>query len=131
MTDDRHNPQEVDAFVQDEIDSVPHLEALLLIWRTRPKTWSSHEMARALYVGDDVAEKILHGLTQRELISSDAESNPRYHYESEPENKDKLMQKLDETYRRELVRISAMIHSKASPAVREFARAFRFKKDKE
>jgi len=40
-----------------------------------------------------------------------------------------LMEEVDRTYRRELVRISRMIHSKASPAVREFARAFKFKKD--
>jgi len=40
-----------------------------------------------------------------------------------------LMEELDRTYRRELVRISRMIHSKASPAVREFARAFKFTKD--
>jgi hypothetical protein len=36
---------------------------------------------------------------------------------------------VDATYRRELVRISSMIHSKPSPAVRQFARAFRLKKD--
>jgi hypothetical protein len=40
-----------------------------------------------------------------------------------------LMEELDRTYKRELVRISRMIHSKASPAVREFARAFKFTKD--
>jgi hypothetical protein len=131
MADDQQNLQEVDEFIQDEIDSVPHLEALLLIWRTRPRKWSVNEMARSLYVRDDVAERILHGLAQRQLISIAAESGSSYFYESGPEDKDRLMQKVDETYRRELVRISAMIHSKASAAVREFARAFRFKKDKE
>jgi hypothetical protein len=35
------------------------------------------------------------------------------------------------TYSRELVRLSTLIHSRASLAVREFARAFRFTKEKE
>jgi hypothetical protein len=36
---------------------------------------------------------------------------------------------VEKTYRRELLRISRMIHSKAPSSVREFARAFKFKKD--
>jgi hypothetical protein len=39
------------------------------------------------------------------------------------------MENVDSIYRRELVRVAGMIHSKASSAVLDFARAFRFKKD--
>jgi predicted transcriptional regulator len=130
MQDDLLNKEAVDAFIREEIDSVPHLEALLLIWRNRPRAWSVAEMAKALYVTEEVAEKILQGLAQRNLIGT-TKTSDAYHYEPTSEAKDKLMAKLDETYRRELVRVSAMIHSKASAAVREFARAFRFKKDKD
>lgn len=45
-----------------------------------------------------------------------------------PEQQD-LLASLDRIYRRELVRISNMIHSKASRGVRDFADAFRFKKE--
>jgi hypothetical protein len=41
------------------------------------------------------------------------------------------MFRVDTAYRREIVRISTMLHSKTSPSVREFARAFRFKKDRD
>ena len=34
-------------------------------------------------------------------------------------------------YRKELIRISRLIHSKPPAAVREFAKAFRFKKERE
>ena len=44
---------------------------------------------------------------------------------------DRLIEALDARYRRDLVRISRMIHAKASPGVRDFADAFRFAKDKD
>ena len=40
----------VDQFIVNEIESVPHLEALLLLWNTRPRQWPMDEMAKALYV---------------------------------------------------------------------------------
>ncbi len=42
-----------------------------------------------------------------------------------------LLQEVDAVYRKEVVRISSMIHSKAPAGLRDFARAFRIKKDKE
>lgn len=122
------NPQrnEVDQFILSEIDSVPHLEALLLLWNSRPKQWPVEEVAGFLYIPADRTREILQGLQQRDLVVmtfSGCFYNPKT-------SRDSLMEELDLTYRRELVRVSNMIHSKASPAVREFARAFRFKKDK-
>ena len=122
------NPQraEIDRFILSEIDSVPHLEALLLLWNSRPKQWPVDELASFLYIPPDRTREILQDLQQRELVLmtfSGCFYNPSY-------ARGNLMEELDRTYRRELVRVSNMIHSKASPAVREFARAFRFKKDK-
>ena len=41
------------------------------------------------------------------------------------------MREVDFAYRRDLVRISTLIHDKASSPIREFARAFRIRKDKD
>jgi len=117
---------EIDQFILSEIDSVPHLEALLLLWNRRPKQWPVEDVASFLYIPVDRTRDILQDLQQRDLVLmtfSGCFYNPKA-------SRDHLMEELDRTYRRELVRISNMIHSKASPAVREFARAFRFKKDK-
>ena len=46
-------------------------------------------------------------------------------------DKDELIAAVDSAYRKELIRISRLIHSKPSAAVREFARAFRIKKDRD
>lgn len=120
------NPRrlEVDRFILDEIDSVPHIEALLILWNSRPKQWPVEELAALLYLPPEQTIRILDDLQQRAIVlRGDAYGyNPEY-------ARDHLMQDVDRTWRRELVRVSNMIHSKASPAVREFARAFRFRKD--
>jgi hypothetical protein len=55
----------------------------------------------------------------------------KYAYFPLSDEQNEMMRVVDSAYRRDLVRISTMIHSKASPAVREFARAFRFKKERD
>lgn len=125
MPEEDFEAREVDRFILDEIDSVPHLEALLLLWNSKPRRWSLLEMASALYISADTAQPILQELIRRELISLES---GQYCYVDSP-LRNNLIEKVDLTYRRELVRVSTMIHSKPSAAVRAFARAFRFVKD--
>jgi hypothetical protein len=54
-----------------------------------------------------------------------------YCYDSRSEETDRVIASLDRMYRRQVVGISTIIHSKASSAVRDFARAFRFTKERE
>lgn len=122
--EDLIRPQ-VDRFVVEEVDSVPHLEALLLLWNSRPKQWSPEDMGKALYLTSESTQSILQELANRKFVSTDG---GRYAYQSDPD-RDRIIGALDQIYRREIIRISNMIHSKASPAVRAFARAFRLKKD--
>ena len=121
---------DVDQFLQDQIDSIPHLEALLLLWNSRPKEWSVEEMANALYLSPEAAKEILEDLVRRRLVAAIIGTNVSFRYDPAPD-KDELISALDSTYRRELIRITRMIHSKPSAAVRAFARAFRIKKDRD
>ena len=120
---------QVDRFILEQIDSVPHLEALLLLFNSRPKAWSVDEMAKSLYVRNEVASKILDGLKHRNLIAGSPNQPDFFFYSPEDMAQTKLLNDVDAIYRKEVVRISSMIHSKASAGVRDFARAFRFKKD--
>jgi hypothetical protein len=131
MMGDEQRETQVEAFIRDQIDSVPHMEALLLLWNYRPQSRTIEEMASALFIAPDRAEKILQDLTRLSLLEADARPLQRYSYATGSADRDRLMTAVNETYRRELVRLTGIIHAKGSQAVRDFARAFRFTKDKE
>jgi hypothetical protein len=119
----------VDEFIQRELDGVPHLEALLLLWNSRPRAWTSAEMGAALYVSDSYARDILQNLTRHGLATH--EESDLFSYQSTSPERDTLVATLETEYRRNLIRITRILHAKASPGLREFADAFRFKKDRE
>lgn len=131
MNDEIPGRNEVDEFILREVDTVPHLEALLLMWKTRPKLWTVEEMAAALYLESGEAREILQGLVRRRLSLVERSGADLYGYNSQPGERDALIGAVERTYRRELIRISRMIHSKASRGVRDFADAFRFTREKE
>ena len=126
-------PVEVDQvlrFVRDEIDSVPELEALLLLWQHRPAAWNVADVARRLYIAPDQAQAVLADLSRKGMLAVDPEREDSYGYASRSAERDALMAHTEAVYRRQIVRISTLIHSKPSSAVRDFARAFRFTKEK-
>jgi len=118
-------------FILESMDSVPHLETLMLLWNSRPVRWDSEELASRLYIPATKVEALLRDLVRMELVAESPTVPPRFSYLARSDDQNELMNSLDVAYRRDLVRISNMIHSKASPAVREFARAFRVRKDRE
>lgn len=122
--------EEVGRFIVEKIDTVPHLEALLLLWESAPRSWSAEELAVRVYVPVERAHSILQDLTRLRLAKADSDSHERHLYDGSWDEAGEMMQKVGATYRRQLVRVANLIHSKASPAVREFARAFQFKKDR-
>jgi len=128
---DQVNSERVDAFIVDEIDSVPHLEALLLLWRGAPQHFSAAEIARQLYISPGQGASIAEDLHRRGLIARDHSGSAGFFYDTQNESRNGLLAAVDATYRRELIRISGIIHCKPSAGVRAFANAFRFRKDKD
>jgi len=129
MPDQDNDRAEVDRFLLERIETVPHLEALLLLWHSRPKAWSASAIADALYVSADAAREILDDLARQNLVAVSG-STADYFYESEMV-RDRVTGLVDLAYRQELIRITRLIHSKPSAAIREFARAFRLRKEHE
>jgi hypothetical protein len=118
-------------FLSRQIDSVPHLEALILLWNSRPVAWTCEELSSRLYVPSEQVTAILRDLVRLQILQEHPGTTPRYSYLPRSEEQNEMMRLVDNAYRRDLVRISTMLHSKASSPVREFARAFRFRKDRE
>lgn len=119
-------PEVVQRLIADKIDSIPELEAILLLRENPAQEWTAVEAGRRLYVSTTVAEYILRGLSGRGLLRSTAD---KYRYSPEP----KLSEAVDQlalTYARHLVAVTRLVHGKPTAVVRHFADAFLFRKDK-
>jgi predicted ArsR family transcriptional regulator len=125
-----HPSVDVYEFINDKIDSVPHLEALVLLWNSRPVGWTCEELASRLYISADQVADLLRDLVRMEFVTESTSSPAKFSYVPNSEERNRLMFSIDDAYRKDLVRISNMIHSKASTGVREFARAFQFRQEK-
>lgn len=88
-------------------------------------------MASRIYVTPEQAVEIVRDLVRLRLVQELPATPAKFSYLPGPSEQDDLMRRIDEAYRRDLVRISTMVHSKASSPVREFARAFRFRKERD
>ena len=118
-------PEEVLRFIERRINSVPHLEALLLLRENAARSWSDSDIAARVYVAPEQARAILTDLTRHGFITSVA--SDRYTYNASWDES-QLMEQVAAAYRRHVVHLSEIIHAKAaSEAVRDFARAFQFK----
>lgn len=115
-------------FLNRRIDSVPHLEALLLLWEKPTVAWTEEEISRRVYVSHDKARAILQDLLRHGFIVAAAEVAGGYRYE-QGWDEAQIMSSVAASYRKHLIHVSNLIHSKAaSEAVQEFARAFNFTK---
>ena len=123
-------PEDVVAFIDDQIDSVPHLETLLLLFVEPSKRWTEGDVAARVYVDQGAARAILQDLVRRHLAAPAPEGAAAFQYDSRWDPDGTRMGAVARTYRRHLIRIATLIHSKASPAVRDFARAFQLKPDR-
>lgn len=119
--------REVERFLLDSIDTVPHLEALLLLFQSPAIVWSVQDLAARIYVNEKQATAILEDLARRSLIARIEPPPTRYQYVSPSQGQNELLDKVALSYRTQLVQVTRFIHSNASGSVRDFARAFRLK----
>ena len=113
--------KDVYKFVLEEIDSVPQLEALLLLWNERPKVWTVKDLAKRLYIHVEEARPLLKDLEKRQLIKVAPGAVDGYRYNSVSAAKDQLIGEMEQMYRKEVVHISNVIHSKPTALFRNRA----------
>ena len=110
---------------------MPHLEALLLLYRQVTEHWTVERAAARLYVSPEAAERVLKTLEQRKLIKKRSDGSvTEYLFDPAWDETGQLMESVATTYSRHLARIANVIHAKAPRSVLEFARAFDLKKER-
>lgn len=127
---DRGDPeQELIQFIVDHLHTVPHLEALLLIWQNASTQWTADILAARIYVSPGIGRQILEDLQRQGIVRAAETAEVTYVYEPGWDSARQLLPRLADLYRRQLVQVTKLIHSRGSSSVREFARAFQIKKD--
>jgi hypothetical protein len=119
-------PDPVKRLIAERIDSVPELEAVLLLREHPDRDWTASEAGQRLYVSTTVAAHVLAKLAQDGFLSN---SEAGYRYAPSDELV-QVVNQLAEAYAHHLVEVTRMIHTKPPASIRQFANAFRFRKDK-
>jgi hypothetical protein len=122
-------PGRVLRFLEDNIETVPQLETLLMMSEEWNRSWPIAEVASRNYISEQRAQETLNALQRRGLVS--AEESP-HHFRFNPATNEvrALVAELARSYQKNLSRITTLIHSKPSMSIKEFARAFDLKKDR-
>lgn len=119
-------PDDLRGFILRHIDSVAQLEALLLLRANPKQAWTATQAAGRLYASEQEVGEILARLCADGLLHSE---EGRYRYQCESTEQQKMVDRLAAAYARHLIPVTNMIHAKPR-RIREFADAFRFRKDR-
>jgi hypothetical protein len=121
-------PDDVARFVLDNIHSVAHLEALLLLRSNRNQEWTVTALAARLYISEDQTAELLIVLRAQGFITPTTNSPATFRYQPTSNELDAMAERLTHTYAKHLVPITNLIHSKPKSRIQEFADAFRLRK---
>jgi hypothetical protein len=118
-------PPSVRRLIAEYIDTVPELEALLLVREPGDRTWSAEDAGRRLYVSTPVAAHVLSTLAERGFFVATGDA---YCYAPASPELAAAVDELAATYARQVVAVTRLIHGKPSASVRQFADAFRLRR---
>ena len=127
MMDQKAIPEDVKRFILISIRSIPHLEALLLLRSEIQREWDAQTLARRLYTNQALAQEILADLAEAGFLST--EQVALYRYNPAAEELRQMTDRLAETYSKNLIAITELIHEKGKVKAQQFADAFILRKD--
>jgi hypothetical protein len=122
-------PAELQQFIEFYIESVPQLEALLLLRSDPLRRWQAADVAKSLYVPESAAASLLAEFVRRGFAMLQPPPDPGYVYHSRDAEIDRLIDQLASAYHERRVAIVSLIYSKPLHRVQTFADAFRFGKE--
>lgn len=122
-------PDEMQRFILMSIPSVPYLEAMLLLRAARSQHWDGRRVAQRLYISEKAAQAVLSDLHAARIVRADGQEPPSYQFHPEPDGMEQMIDRLAETYKRNLVDVTNLIHARTSKKAQQFADAFIWRKD--
>jgi hypothetical protein len=120
---------DVKQFIDRYIESLAQLEALLLMRNNPHQSWNAAEIAKSLYIPQEMAVTLLADFVRQSFITGKPASEGRYIYNANDPNLDQLVNKVASAYQERRVAIISLIYSKPLIKVQTFADAFRLRKE--
>jgi Mn-dependent DtxR family transcriptional regulator len=114
-------------FILRSLASVPHLEAVLLLREGRERRWSGAQVAQRLYLSEKAALQLLADLCASGMLRHDADG--LYAYAPQGAELARMLDRVADTYSRNLIGVSTLIHSKSKKQAQVFADAFIWRKE--
>lgn len=119
-------PPDVREFVLEKIESIAHLEALLLLLHQPDERWSVSNVATHLYIDPVQTKVVLDQLCDQRLL--DCRDGVYWFNASSPGQRD-IVERLAALYAHHLIPVTNLVHAKPSGA-RAFAAAFKLRRDR-
>ncbi|HVW27380.1 MAG TPA: hypothetical protein VHC69_18580 [Polyangiaceae bacterium] len=115
-------PDGVRQLIAERIDSIPELEAILLLREFRARKWTAGEAGDRLYLSQIDAAHVLAILEQRGFIVADGDG---YRYSPGSSELERTIDDLVTAYSQHLVVVTELVHIK--PSARHFVHAVPFR----
>lgn len=122
-------PVDVQQFILKRIDSIAQLEALLLLSGHAHVEWSVEAVARRLYISEQETVAQMERMREQGLVAVMPGDPVTYRYETESAELDAIVKRVVESYVKHLVPVTNLVHEKARARVKQFADAFKFRKE--
>lgn len=119
-------PIDVKNFLNDVIDSVTHLEVLLILFSHPDKSFTADAISKELRTNERSAEVQLLHLSEKGLLSKNEKN---YQYKPNTEELHEKVKLTYDLYKERPVSVIAGIFEKPQDKLRNFSDAFRLKKD--
>jgi hypothetical protein len=117
------------AFVADHLRSVDELQLLLTCMHSGDRWWDAGMAARELGVSENAARRALDHLASRNLFDLRVTGDVRYQYRPGTPELAAAAQALSDAYRLNPVAIINRVAAAPRRSIRDFADAFRIRKD--
>jgi integrase len=119
---------DVRQYIDQHIESLAQLEALLLLRREPERTWEAAEAAKSLYIPPEQAGTLLADLSRRGFAAAIDANATKYRYQAAADV-DRVIGELAQAYQDRRVAVISQIYSKPLNKVQTFAEAFRLRKE--
>jgi hypothetical protein len=120
---------DVKLFIDQNIESLAQLEALLLLRQDPKRSWQAEEIAKALYLPPEMVGTLLADFVRRGFARIVPSAELCYSYNMADANLNLLIGRVADAYRERRVAVISLIYSKPTNKVQTFADAFRLRKE--